>query len=237
MQSNEAILVVLLVVLVVAVVYQNRGSGWWHRRGGCPPGCRCPQCLIPVRDKFATDATSNVMSPYTPIQMQDGAMRGARHDAYNQDHAYLTADLAKNYRAWAASPRDLEEAQRAAWFEAVSNGSNAFYNPEMGGSPSSELAQHHTPGPAINYQDTLVDLVSDPRMRAQQANWYSEVAPKSQTAMKVDTIDEAATMSAVPRQGLYTFRLSAPSQHNPLFITDQDAESYAVQTTRFAFGG
>jgi hypothetical protein len=177
------------------------------------------------------------MSPYTPLHMQDGAIRGARHDAYNQDHAFLSADLAKNYRTWASSPRDLEEAQRAAWFEAVSNGNNAYYNPEMGGDSGRELVQHHTPGPAINYQDTLVDLVADPRMRAQQANWYSEVAPKSQTAMKVDTIDEAATMAALPRSGLYSFRLLAPSQHNPLYITDQDAESYGVQTTRFSFGG
>ena len=177
------------------------------------------------------------MSPYTPIQMQDGALRGARHDAYNQDHAFLSADLAKNYRSWAAAPKDLEEAQRAAWFEAVSNGNNSYYNSEVGGDQSAELMQHHTPGPSINYQDTLVDLVADPRMRAQQDNWYSEVAPKSQTAMKVDTIDEAAAVSNYRGHGMYAFRFVAPSQHNPLFVTDQDAESYGVQSTKFTFGG
>ena len=220
MQSNEAILIVLLVVLIVVVACQGRGFG----RGGhdgCPSGCGCHRCK---KSTFASSmpasATSSVMSPYTPIHMQDRSIRGARHDAYNQDHAYLSADLAKNYRSWAAAPRDLEEAQRAAWFEAVSNGNNSYYNTEAGGNSASELVEHHTPGPSINYQDTLVDLVADPRMRAQQANWYSEVAPKSQTAMKVDTIDEAAAVSNQRGHGLYTFRFPGPSQHNPLFITD-----------------
>lgn len=237
MQSNEAILIVLLVVLVVIVAVQRRGGLQGGGYDGCTPGCRCPRCLT-AREPFAGSADSEtVMSPYTPLQMQDGAIRGARHDAYNQDHAYIYADLAKNYRSWAAAPSDLEEAQRAAWFEAVSSGSNAYYNPEVGGDPSQELTQHHTPGPAINYQDTLVDLIADPRMRAQQANWYSEVAPKSQTSMKVDTIDEAAAVSSYNGLGVYAFRFVAPSQHNPLFITDQDAESYGVEATKFTFGG
>ena len=223
MQTNEAVLISLLVVLIVVVVFQAR--------------LRCSVAWYPLDKGSFTGGSSSVMSPYTPLQMQDGAIRGARHDAFNQDHAYLSADLAKNYRSWATTPRDLEEAQRAAWFEAISNGHNAYYNPEVGGDTSAELMAHHTPGPSINYQDTLVDLVADPRMRAQQANWYSEVAPKTQTAMKIDSIDEAATMAAAPRSGLYSFRFSAPSQHNPLFLTDQDAESYGVQTTRFSFGG
>lgn len=223
MQSSEAVLVALVIILILVVAVRGRDLKWDHGD-------------YKTVDKF-TDATSSVMSPYTPLHFQDGAIRGARHDAYNQDHAYLNADLAKNYSAWATSPRDLEESQRAAWFEAVSNGHNAYYNPELGGESGSELVQHHTPGPAINYQETLVDLVADPRMRAQQANWYSEVAPKSQTSMKVDTIDEAAAISAQQGHGIYAFRFPSPSQHNPLFITDQDAESYGVNTTRFSFGG
>jgi hypothetical protein len=232
MQSNEAILIVLLVVLIVVVAFQGRGFG----RGGydgCPSGCGCPRCKKgSFTSSMPAPASSSVVSPYTPT-------RGARHDAYNQDHAYLSADLAKNYRSWAAAPRDLEEAQRAAWFEAVSNGNNSYYNTEAGGNSASELIQHHTPGPAINYQDTLVDLVADPRMRAQQANWHSEVAPKSQTAIKVDTLDEAAAISNQRGHGLYAYRFPAPSNnnHNPLFITEQDAESFGVHTTKFTFGG
>lgn len=74
-------------------------------------------------------------------------------------------------------------------------------------------------------------------MRAQQENWYKEVSPKSHTSMRVDTINEAATMSAIPRQGLYSFRLSAPSQYNPLLITDQDSDSYGAEATQFNVGG
>lgn len=226
MEPNEALLAALLVVLILIAVFQGRG---W-----CLPGCSCPNCT--GGEGFA----SSKETPYTPIQMQDGAIRGARHDAYNQEHAFRalgSADLSKNYRAWAAAPRDLEEAQRAAWFESVSNGNNAYYNSEAGGDVASELMQHHTPGPSINYQDTLVDLVADPRMRAQQANWYSEVAPAGGGAMKVDTLDEAAAVSNYRGSGLYSFRFAAPSQHNPLFITDQDAESFGVHTTKFSFGG
>jgi hypothetical protein len=235
MNSNEAILIALLIILILVVAFQSRI--FRLRRRKCPPGCVCPECREHMTKGRFAGSSEKVMSPYTPLHMQDGAIRGARHDAYNQNHAYLTANLAKNYRAWASSPKDIEQAQRSAWFEAVSNGNNAYYNTELGGDTASELVQHHTPGPSINYQDTLVDLVADPRMRAQQANWYSEVAPKSQTALKVDTIDEAAAISAQRGWGLYSFRFPAPSQHNPLFITDQDAESFGVQTTKFTFGG
>lgn len=243
MHSNEAVLVALVVVLIMVVAFRGGGFG-----RACPAGCGCARCAAKAgfaSNEWAPSAggagpppgTSTAMSPYTPLHMQDGAARGQRHDAYGQDRAFDKADLAKNYRAWATTPRDLEEAQRAAWFETVSNGNNASYNPEAGGDTAAELFQHHEPGPSINYQDTLVDLVSDPRMRAQQANWHSEVAPKSQTALQVDTIDEAAAMSSYNGHGIYAFRMDAPSQHNPLFITDQDAESYGAHATKFTFGG
>lgn len=225
MNLYEGALVALVAVLVAAVVWQQA------RSGGSAAAAETFSAAA------AAPAASSAMSPYAALHAQDGALRGARHDAYNQDHAYLRADLAKNYRNWATTPKDLEEAQRAAWFEATANGHNAYYNAEKGGDPSAELTQHHTPGPAINYQDALVDLVADPRMRAQQANWYSEVAPKSQVSLKVDTIDEAAAVSAQRGHGLYAFRFPAPSQHNPLFITDQDSGNYGVQTTKFTFGG
>lgn len=222
MQPSEAILVVLLVALIAAFAFQRQWGA-----------CGCAKC----KEKGSFLASAPDLSPYTPIGFQDAAIRGARHDAFNQEHAFRSADLAKNYRAWAASPRDLEEAQRAAWFESTASGDNAFYNAEAGGDAAAELTQHHTPAPSINYQDALVDLVADPRMRAQQANWHSEVAPKSQTAMRVDTLDEAAAIAHNRGHGLYAFRFPAVSQHNPLFITDQDAESYGVHTTRFSFGG
>ena len=216
MECETAILAMMIVVLLIVIVFQCRGSG--HH------------CPAPPADAF--DAN---YSPRAPYHVQDGLLRGARQDAYNQDHAYRRADLAKNYRAWAATPRNLEEAQRAAWFEAVEFGHNATHDPEKGHDVDHQV-QHHTPGSMINYQDALVDLVADDRMRAQHMSWHSEVAPKSQTAMRVDDMAEASAMSSNRGHGVYAFRFSAPSQYNPLFITDQDAESYSPQATKFALG-
>lgn len=238
MHTNGGILIALLVVLILVVVFLGRGAHGagcgCAKCGSCAPGCGCPKCS--GKDGFA--GSDPTISPYTEISHQDGAMRHARHDAYNQDHAYLKADLAKNYRAWAAAPRDLEEAQRAAWFAATSNGENESYDPETGGDAAAEMGSHHTPGPAINYQDALVDLVADPRMNAQHANWHSEISAKSQGALKVDTIDEAAAISTQGGHGIYAFRFpgSKVSQHNALFITEESAESQGVQATPFSIG-
>ena len=95
----------------------------------------------------------------------------------------------------------------------------------------------HAPAPCINYQDALVDTVADPRMRAQHQNWYGEVGPKSQTAMAVDDMDEAAAVSNYQGHGLYAFRFSAPTQSNPLFVTDMDKSQYRDHSTRFSIGG
>lgn len=132
--------------------------------------------------------------------------------------------------------QSLADAQREAWYQMTANGGNGDFDPSKGGSPGAELEQFHKPAPGINYQDALIDSVADGRMRAQQKNWYSEVGPKSQTSMAVDTMDEAATMSAVPRQGITAFRFNAPTQNNPLFVTDQDKSQYARQATNFFIG-
>jgi hypothetical protein len=230
MQPSESILIVLLAVLVVVVALQGRG-GCGHGKhgggGGCGPACAAQK----------SGFTSSGSDPELAHQAVVGAMRGARLDAYNRPHAYSTADLAKNYRAWSAGPRDIEEAQRAAWFEATANGESAQYDTEAGGDMGAEVTAHHTPAPGINYQDALVDLVADPRMRAQHANWHSEVAPKSQTAMRVDDLDEASAVAAHKGHGLYAFRFAAPPQHNPLFVTEHDGQSFAQHTTQFTFGG
>lgn len=221
MECETAILAMLLVVLIIVIVFQYRGFG--HR-------CPARKTPHPLFDSFDTN-----YPPRAPFHAQDGMLRGARQDAYNQDHAYHRADLAKNYRAWATTPRDLEEAQRAAWFEAIEFDHNATHDPEKSHNMDHQV-QHHTPGSMLNYQDALVDLVADDRMRAQHMNWHSEVAPKSQTAMRVDDMAEASAMSSNRGHGVYAFRFSAPSQYNPLFITDQDAESYGPQATKFTLG-
>lgn len=205
MQLAEAVALVLVLVLAAVVMAA--------RKPGAKNG----------KDGFAA------------VRIQDRALRGARHDAYNQPHAFAQGGVGQNYRSWSATPRSIEEASRAAWFESVAAGGAASVEPGAGA--PDEIVANHAPGSSINYQDALVDLVADPRMRANQANWYKETAPKSQTAMKVDTIDEAAAMASQRGHGIYTFRFPGPSQHNPLFITDMDATDHAKNTTMFSFGG
>ncbi|GFR88345.1 hypothetical protein ElyMa_002515200 [Elysia marginata] len=223
MQTSLAVLIVLLVLLVLAVALLFLGRSVYDR----PP-------KKGTKDPFAD-------SPPLPPMRQEKAVGGGAatsQDEQEEDagHSSTGSEGGLLRPSRAAAPRDLEEAQRAAWFEAVSNGDNANYNTEVGGDTVSELVQHHTPGPSINYQDTLIDIVAGARMREQHADWYKEVAPKSQTAMKVDTLDEASTVASHGGHGLYAFRFSAPSQDNPLFITDQDDTSFKKQSTKFSFG-
>jgi len=214
MKSNEAILIVLIILLVIVVLGQGRGGG--------------------SKNRFATKGET----PYTALDRQAGAITGVRNDGYNQEHPYVRADLAKNYRSWAAKPHDIAEAQRAAWYEATRPGSNSnAYDPTIAWDAGKDMANYHAPGPSINYQDALIDLVADERTRRNHEQWVSEVAPFSQTSMKVDDMDEAVAM-AQPRVGLSSFRFhGGPTQNNPLFVTELDAEQLASQGKRFDFNG
>jgi hypothetical protein len=230
MQQNETLLLAVVVILVLVLAYQNRSILEGEKEGFGGP-------ILPGTDIYA--AGPEVTSPFVPIRYQNDLYRRIKMDGNDPNQAEFAADLAKNYQYWATTPRDLEDQQRTAWFEAISAATGqgaASYDPAQNYDASSSTAAYHAPGASMNYQDALTDLVANPRMRAAHQNWWSEVAPFSQTSMKVDTIDEAATMSAVPRQGLYSFRLSAPTQHNPMMLTDQDPMSYARQATGFCFG-
>ncbi len=258
MLITEGILLVLVTLLIVVVLYQGGGLG---------KGAKIPMPAAGNKGGFAATAGPGpgpvAVGGYDALRLQPGGapvqVAGGSHpltsgpvipmphppwlddvappppappvgvDSYGLDHGYGVEDLAKNYRNWAATPKTIEEAQRAAWFEATSQETPPPYYTNQGGIVSPESA--------LNYNETLVDLISDPRMRAQQANWYSEVAPKSQTSMKVDTINEAAAVSNFHGWGIYSFRFGAPSQHNPLYLTDQDPEDYALQATEFMVGG
>jgi hypothetical protein len=213
--NNEGILIALLIVLVVGVALQKGGLD------ACPHDCTCSRCS---KGKF-TSLAVGTHPELAAIQARDAALREKRHDP---------SVRAPDEPPKAAPPKSLEEAQRAAWFEAVS--SDGDYNTGTGGGVAMALDSNDSSGPTINYQDALIDLVADERMRAQQANWHSEVAPKSHTALVVDDLEEAAAISAYNGQGLYAFRFGAPSQHNNLFVTEQDAESYAKHATNFSFG-
>lgn len=223
MQSNESILIVLIVVLVVVVVCNPQICPQSSDNNTCT-SINHKDCDCDYKDHFQSCGGCG-------NQHLINAMRGMRHDGYNQPHPVKNADLAKNYNCWSATPDDLTQAQRNAWFEITSNGENSQFNPEC---PDTQ----HMSGSSLNYQDALVDLVADPRMRQQHSNWSNEVAPKSQTAMRVDDMDEASAMSSYNGHGLYTFRHAAPCQSdNKLFVTEEDPESFAKHTTKFTFGG
>jgi hypothetical protein len=244
MLVTEGILLVLVTLLLVVVIYQGGGLGKGALlpvpgktcaegfAGGAPPDSLALGPHLPPEAPLSGEEIPLTSPPWVagetaPISPFPPPPVGA--EGYGLDSGYGAADLAKNFRNWAASPRDIEEAQRAAWFEATAKEDPPPFYTNQGGIVA--------PSPALNYQDTLVDLIADPRMRAQQANWYSEVAPKSQTSMKVDTIDEAAAVSAFRGWGIYSFRFGAPAQHNPLFITSEGPEDFALEATEFRVGG
>ena len=92
--------------------------------------------------------------------------------------------------------------------------------------------------PPFDYNHSLVDLVATEGMKKQHSAWADEVGPKSQTAMKVDSIDEASTLSAYNGYGINAFRMASPPQNNPLMVTEHGPEDYAAQRTRpYSFNG
>jgi hypothetical protein len=231
MQQNESSLLALVVILVIVVIYQNRGT--LGEKSGFYNGAV-------LKHTGAYSAEPGVTTPYVPLHHYNSLYRQSKIDGNDPRQSAAVGNMAKNYAYWATKPRDIEEQQRNAWFEAVSGSDHsgpASFDPSKQNDPAGATSEYHEPGPSLNYQEALIDLVADSRMRAAHDNWHGEVAPFSQTSMKVDTMDEAATMSAVPRHGLYAFRLAAPAVHNPQQLTDQDGISYAQQHTGFSFGG
>jgi hypothetical protein len=261
MAATEGILLILVLLLVVLVCQQARSPKrrpWyaWNQ-----PPCGWAEGFQGGGEGFhqrPRGAGASYETPYYPLQAPPGTFfNGIRHDplpgppgplmslsgpkardgpvadvgteSWGLRGGYGSDSLAKNYRSWAAGPRDIDDAERAAWFETAAGQNPPPYYATHGG-----FVQ---PDPDLNYQDMLVDLIADPRMRAQQANWWSEVAPKSQTSMKVDTVDEAASIAAFQGHGIYAFRFGAPAQHNPLHLTDSGPADFAAEATEFMIGG
>ena len=146
--------------------------------------------------------------------------------------------LPKQFRQWSVTPPSVAESERAAWFEATADPPTSLSATNDRGSPATE---HFGPaggasgpiGESLDYNQALTDLVADPRLLAQHSNWVNEVLPKSQVSMKVDTIDEAAAISAYRGHGIYAFRFNAPAQNNPLFVTDEGPADYHKESTPF----
>lgn len=123
----------------------------------------------------------------------------------------------------------MSDGTRKAWLDTVTNDGGYHESNDSGASDYHESYDHME-----DYQKVLEAEVIDGRMVDQQANWVSEVAPKSQTAMKVGSMDETAALAAWNGWGLKTFAMEAPPNHgDPLFVLEFDNDDYKEMRTSF----
>jgi hypothetical protein len=106
---------------------------------------------------------------------------------------------------------ELEDATRNSWMETTDSSNNS---------------QNY-------HQSRMTDQVADSRMKTQHRKWVSEVAPKSQTAMAVDNMDEASALSTWNGHGLRTYSMRAPKRiGDPMYILE-GTDDFDSQRTRF----
>ncbi len=163
MLITEGILLVLVTLLIVVVLYQGGGlgkgakipmpaagnKGGFAATAGPGPGpvavggydaLRLQPGGAPVQVAGGSHPlTSGPVIPMPhPPWLDDVAPPPPAPpvgvDSYGLDHGYGVEDLAKNYRNWAATPKTIEEAQRAAWFEATSQETPPPTTPTRAGS-------------------------------------------------------------------------------------------------------
>ena len=205
METGQALLIILIVILLCFVIFKSQEPG----ADGCAPDCGCSG------EATQFHSGGQIMDASHTVDTDAHQLPKTRNDMESMQKQ-IRALEASQYNAWAAAtPSD-------GWA------------PESVGCKG-ELDMMNRTAPPIDYQTALTDMVVDRRMLDNHNSWTSEIAPKSQTALKVDTIDEAAAMS-IPRVGLNSFRMSAPQQHNPLFVTELDAPSLAKHATRYRLG-
>jgi len=230
MQSHDAVLVGLLIVLVAVIAYQSsKKTGGEGFCGGTdtlpfyPPG---------------------VHNPYTILNKQIGALRGARHDAFNQPPLWRQPGGLDRYHRSGATirPEDVAAADRAMWFTAPHGGTDAQSDHEMHDAPEVHDI-HGTHGThegfagngsgGMDYNTYIADLVVDPRTRDNHHRWVEEMRPWSGTAAMVDDMDEA--MEATTHfTGLR--RPQPIAIHNPLQLTERDTSTF-ISNARFNFKG
>ena len=236
MHTNEAILTALLVVLVLAVAFR----AWGGR--SCPAGCGCLRCRLGfgrgTTDRFAPHTKAGHLAR-AEANRRIAARTGVRDDGYHQPHTLDVTDMAEYHRrGHHITPEALEEAQRAAWYQSMPPGVTRDYDVTKGYYPGDDYMQYHTPGTAMDYGEHLTNLALDGRTHANHRRWVEEVLPWSQTALKVDDMDEAVYVNTRGGHGIATFRNDTPAQGpNTLFITEGDPHLHAAHSNTFRFNG
>jgi hypothetical protein len=126
------------------------------------------------------------------------------------------------------TPEDYDEYQRT--MDTTQN-----FDADKGYYPGDDLMQYHTD---TDYAEHLADVALDENTRSNHEQWLSEVLPWSQTALKVDDMDEAVYMNTRQGHGITTYRQDLPTQGpNTLFITEGDAELHSRYSKSFNFNG
>jgi hypothetical protein len=232
MHSENALLVALLIVLVIIIASQG---GVWRR-----------SCFEPFKgagaDAGAPAATDPFpkyrggrYNPYTVLNNQLSEIRGSGPPGFDQPPFWRQPHGLDRYHRTGASirPEELAQAEREAWYDAVSADRTGAFNTELAHDPQSDVLQYHTAQPALDYDSFITDLVLDPRARENQRRWVEEMQPWSGTAMMVDDMEEAMEAST---DFIGLRRPQAIVQYNPLQLTERDANTF-VHNPKFNFRG
>jgi hypothetical protein len=218
-QNNEILIGILIVIAIIVIAFV-----WKRHEESTAVATTAPA----KAEGFA--AGEHLVAVAAPAAAPHaGAPHAAAPHAADARAEIHAVSGPKTRQADSVPHRDLVEAQRQAWAAIVSPPEGVELDVPYGAMTFGEG------NPAMDYQKALVDLVANPRMREQQKLWNKDIAAKSGGAMTVDDMEEAAALSTYRGQGIYAFRMNAPKQHDPLFVTDQDAHSYAAERTHFAF--
>ncbi len=232
MHSENALLFALLVVLVIIVASQG---GVWRR-----------SCSEPFKSAEMSSAPPDPTSglpvyrggkynPYTVLNNQLDELRGSAPPGFNQPPFWRQPHGLDRYHRTGASirPEELAQAEREAWYNAVSADRTGSFNTELAHDPQSDAMQYHTAQPALDYDSFITDLVVDPRTRENHRRWVEEMQPWSGTAMMVDDMEEAMEAST---DFIGLRRPQSVVQYNPLQLTERDASTF-VHNPRFNFRG
>lgn len=235
MDGSHVLIVGLLIVLIIVIACQ--GSMWMQQsqggsnsgggNGGYGGGNGGGGCR------------SGFQNPWTNNHKLHAVVQGSPDGPkILRSHRNLIPAMARTSAS--ATPEQLHKAERAAWFKARDQSQRSGFDTERMMDTSDLTMQEHDSSPAINWQDALVDLVADKRVRENQAKWEAEMQPFNTTWLKVDDMDEASVFGLGGpgnAQGLYTFSRGGVNVDNPMFLTDVGPDEFSQMKSAFRFNG